>query len=146
MERSLKAVRSILVVEDDKMLREALEFYLDEYAEVDSAADRREAEAKALARVKQGRIPYNLLLIDINLLNGEDGKACLAALRRVSSCAQVPALAMTGYPANRTLTAACDQAGFFAVLEKPFLVAEMEAVLCAEGLTLLSRRSYEPAA
>ena len=116
------APRSILLVEDDSMLREMLAFMLsDQGYTVVEAADGSQA-IHALDR--QGDAPaFSLMLLDV-MLPGIDG---LEVLRRMTERGdQIPVVAMS---ASHARLAAAEQAGARVTLAKPFEMTELVSVV-----------------
>jgi len=128
-------MRSILVVDDEKSIRDSLEGVLgDEGYEVSSAAS---AEA-ALKRVRQGQ-PPDLVLLDI-WLPGMDGIEALKELK--SSNPDIPVIMISGHGTVETAVRAT-KLGAYDFLEKPLslekVVLTVEHALERERLRLENR-------
>jgi two-component system phosphate regulon response regulator OmpR len=105
----------ILVVDDDRRLRELLRKYLAENDfRVTTASD------AATARAKLGGLQFDLIVLDV-MMPGEDGIALTASLRQISD---VPILLLTarGEPADRISGL---EAGADDYLAKPFEPREL---------------------
>ncbi len=114
--------RTILVVEDDPMLRELLAYMVSAQGyEVVEAADGGEA-IQALDQ-QEARHPFSLVLLDV-MLPGIDG---LDVLRhRAERGYAVPIVAMS---ASHAHLAAAEQAGAQVALAKPFEMAQLLGLL-----------------
>ncbi len=111
---------SILVVDDEKVVRESLtNWFTEEGYEVDCAADAPEALRRLAGR------RYDLLLVDIRM-PGMDGMELQRRLREQDEEAAV--IIMTGYASVETAVAALKQ-GAFDYVTKPFDPDEFSAVV-----------------
>jgi two-component system CheB/CheR fusion protein len=104
---------SVLLVENDPISREALEFILAYYgARIVSAESMRDALS-----CYEDALP-SIVVSDIGLPD-EDGCALIRAIRaRELGGERTPAIAISGFPSRETGERAC-QAGFDAFLRKP---------------------------
>lgn len=114
----------ILVLEDNAESRLLLRHLLARAFEAEIVA--RADDALEHAR----RVPFDLMLLDINLGEKRTGVDVLAELRRLPGYADVPALACTAYalPGDRERFLA---AGFQGYVSKPFVKAELLGALGA---------------
>ncbi len=118
------ADRKILVVDDDKRLRELLQRYLGEQGFFVRAAENAEAMDKALARDS-----FDLLVLDL-MLPGEDGLSICRRLRANDAQLAIVMLTAKGDEIDRIVGL---EMGADDYLPKPFspreLVARIQAVL-----------------
>ncbi len=105
----------ILLVEDDESIVSSLtEYLIGEGFSVESASGQREAEE--LLRSRQ----YELLLVDINLSNGNGFSVCVAAKAR----AEVPVIFLTASSDENSIVAGLDL-GADDYISKPFRPREL---------------------
>lgn len=111
---------TILLVEDDRVSREALEFILAYYGALVVSTDSVSEALKSF-----GQRPPTILVTDIGL-PVSDGYALLRAIRtREGGCgSRTPAIAVSGYPSRETDRRA-RQAGFDAFLRKPVEISRL---------------------
>jgi CheY-like chemotaxis protein len=109
---------TILVVEDDPMLRELIAFMMSAqgYAIVEAADGRQAIQALDKQGADSG---LSLMLLDL-MMPGVDGLGVLQ--HRAEHGYQVPVVAMS---ASHSQLAAAEQAGAQAVLPKPFEMADL---------------------
>lgn len=112
---SAHSQHAVLLVEDDEGTREFLEMALSPTFAIDVAA----TAADALDIVRQGKVMYDLFLLDISLRPGPGGVAVLKALRAMEDYRATPAVAITAYHPDAAPERFMD-AGFDGYLRKPF--------------------------
>jgi len=113
--------RSVLLVEDEELLRQALDRTLSEAGFVVSAA---ESAEKALGRLDDGELP-DLLISDVSL-PGMPGPELALLLRERAP--DLPVLLMSGYAAHPLPTGLVGRA---AMIDKPFPTRELLAQIAA---------------
>lgn len=111
--------RRILVVEDDRDMRELFSLLLGELFDLHAVA--RAEEALRIARSEQP----DAVLLDV-LLPGMDGIACLQALRRDVRTAEIPTILVSAHPDESIRLRSFEQ-GATDYLAKPFLAQELVA-------------------
>ncbi len=119
----LRGQPRVLVVEDYAPTRQLVSAYLKASATVHCV----NGPAGALA-VAAGRAHFDLVLLDINLGEGESGEELLPRLRAGAACAQARFVAMTAYalPGDQDRFL---RMGFDGYLAKPFTRAELTRAL-----------------
>lgn len=138
MAATIHGAPTLLLVEDDAAVRDALTMLLSDRYVVESVANSAQALARVFARQTQRLAPHDVLLIDLLLGNGPDGIQCLRLLRSYSrhGGADAPAIAITGL-FGAAVERRCAEAGFATLLPKPFapeaLEATIHALLAADG-------------
>ena len=117
---------SILVVDDEPLLREIFKEYLSERGfTVDTAEDAFEAMEKA------NSLPYEVIFLDIKM-PGMDGVEALERLKEIQP--EACFVLMTGYwDQTRYLQEQAEKIGIYRLLEKPFEMEEI-ARLVEEAL------------
>lgn len=114
MDESSSEQRSILVVEDDRYIREALSMILqDEGYEVESAPDGQEA-----LEVLRTHRPFSLILLDL-MLPVMNGTRFREVQREDPRQGQVPVIVMSADRGGETSAAALEAAAF---LPKPIAI------------------------
>lgn len=112
----------ILLVEDDLITNEVIQFYLKNDFIVDIALD----EQQASGQMKNNK--YFAVLLDINLGKGGSGLNVLKELRKTPGLEKLPVIAETAFALNgdseEFLTAGCNY-----YLSKPYMKQELLNVL-----------------
>lgn len=112
----------ILIVEDDPITNEVIQFYLKNEYLVDVAV----TEQQALAFIKSNK--YFAVLLDINLGRGGNGLNVLKEIRKIPALKNLPVIAETAFALNgdaeEFLGAGCNY-----YLSKPFIKPELINVL-----------------
>lgn len=118
----------ILVVDDEKVIREFLrDFLSDQGYETDLATDGKEA----LDKIK--RLNYDLVITDIKMPNA-DGIEVLKKVKRKNSNTEV--IIITGYPSLDT-EAECKNFGAAGYIVKPFQINQIKLLV---GRALKSKK------
>jgi len=112
----------ILSVEDNQDTRILLKHQLGDQFEVTFASGVEEA----LEAIDSSS--FELLLIDINLGEGESGAAFLREAREMETMAEVPAIALTAYGMPGDGDALLEE-GFDGYVSKPYVKAELLAAI-----------------
>jgi len=110
---------TVLVVEDDAIVREGLRIMMEQWGHAVLAA---ESCAEALGFVAAGRTP-DVIVTDYRLADNRTGTEVIREMRRVVGRA-VPAILVTGDTAPERLAEA--EAGNFRVLHKPVVANELQ--------------------
>lgn len=121
------ALKNILVVEDKQIHREAVERLLKGDYSVTVAADRESAESRLAQSC------FDLVILDSNIPYGEGGEASrdeswafLAAFRKES---KAPVIMVVSYPVDKVFRSKAEKFNITAILEKPFLRAELHTAV-----------------
>lgn len=122
----MSAERPILIVDDDRALRETLSEQLTVDGEFSSAEAGSVAEAEELLTGKQAR--YDAIILDVGLPDG-DGRDLCARLRRQG--VKVPIIILTGSDDEADVVRGLD-AGANDYIAKPFRLAELLARVRAQ--------------
>lgn len=108
----------ILLVEDDLITNEVIQFYLKDDFIVDVAL----TEQQALGYIKNEK--YFAVLLDINLGRGGNGLNVVKEIRKISGLEKLPVIAETAFALNgdadEFLSAGCNY-----YLSKPFIKQEL---------------------
>jgi DNA-binding response OmpR family regulator len=118
--------RPILIVEDDAALRATLAEQIAQ--EGDFTADEAESAAEATAKLADGDVRYDAILLDIGLPDG-DGRDFCAKLRRDGK--RMPVIMLTGADAESDVVRGLD-AGANDYIAKPFRLPELLARVRAQ--------------
>ena len=118
--------RPILIVEDDAALRATLAEQIA--MEGDFTADEAESAAEATAKLADGDVRYDAILLDIGLPDG-DGRDFCAKLRRDGK--RMPVIMLTGADAESDVVRGLD-AGANDYIAKPFHLSELLARVLAQ--------------
>jgi DNA-binding response OmpR family regulator len=118
--------RPILIVEDDAALRATLAEQIAQ--EGDFTADEAESAAEATAKLADGDVRYDAILLDIGLPDG-DGRDFCAQLRRDGK--KMPVIMLTGADAESDVVRGLD-AGANDYIAKPFRLPELLARVRAQ--------------
>ena len=118
--------RPILIVEDDAALRATLAEQIA--MEGDFTADEAESAAEATAKLADGDVRYDAILLDIGLPDG-DGRDFCAKLRRDGK--RMPVIMLTGADAESDVVRGLD-AGANDYIAKPFRLPELLARVRAQ--------------
>ena len=114
--------KRILIVEDDSITNEVIQFYLKN----DFIADIALTEQQALGYLRSKK--YFAVLLDINLGRGGNGLNVLKELRKMPGLEKLPVIAETAFALNgdadEFLSAGCNY-----YLSKPFIKPELLNVL-----------------
>jgi two-component system, OmpR family, phosphate regulon response regulator PhoB len=113
--------RTVLICEDEPMLRELIRVSLDSSYRFREAATVGEAEAAL------GSGAPDVVLIDL-MLPGGSGIDVLRALRRIVSDRHVPAIVISAWSTDAYRSAAAE-AGADAFVSKPFVPEELAALV-----------------
>jgi CheY-like chemotaxis protein len=113
----------VLVLDDDEDIREVLSLTL-----AMAGAQTGVAASAAQARAVLQDFRPDIFLTDISM-PGEDGIAFLASVRAMPHLRHVPAVAMTALELTPTLRARLNEAGFRALLAKPFGALQLEQLV-----------------
>ncbi len=112
----------VLIVEDDPITNEVIQFYLKNQYLVDVAV----TEQQALGFIKSKK--YFAVLLDINLGRGGNGLNVLKEIRKIPELKNLPVIAETAFALNgdaeEFLGAGCNY-----YLSKPFIKPELINVL-----------------
>jgi FixJ family two-component response regulator/PAS domain-containing protein len=93
-----KPVAAILVIEEEKGMRDLLSIGLEQVGHFVTATA---SAAEALSIVQSGKFAPDAILADVNLAEGMDGVTTIAELRRSLGC-HIPALVLTGNISSQT--------------------------------------------
>ena len=118
--------RPILIVEDDAALRATLAEQIA--MEGDFTADEAESATEAAAKLADGDVRYDAILLDIGLPDG-DGRDFCAKLRRDGK--KMPVIMLTGADAEQDVVRGLD-AGANDYIAKPFRLPELLARVRAQ--------------
>ncbi len=120
------AAKKILVMDDDKTIREIMEAMLTFIGcSVVEACDGKEAIALYLQAKKEGT-PFDLVIMDLTIPGGIGGKEAITTLLALDHTAK--AVVSSGY-ANDPIMANYQEYGFCGVLSKPFKIDELNKVI-----------------
>ncbi len=112
----------ILLVEDDLITNEVIQFYLKDNFIVDIAL----TEQQALGYIKNEK--YFAVLLDINLGRGGNGLNVVKEIRKIPGLEKLPVIAETAFALNgdsdEFLSAGCNY-----YLSKPFIKPELISLL-----------------
>lgn len=113
----------ILAVDDDAVILEILEMFLDsiDYSNVTIASSAKEA----LERIEEADRPFECILLDINM-PGTSGIELLPRIRKIDAYAHTPIIMLTALN-DRAHIAAAFKAGAWDYIVKPFEMFELEA-------------------
>ncbi len=106
-----KPTRTILLVEDDKDILDALKLLLRDADYAVVATD----NGKYLEDLSRNKLP-DIILMDI-LLSGKDGRDIIRKLKNQEHTKSIPVILISAYPEAKTLW---KQSGADDFLEKPF--------------------------
>lgn len=109
----IKKPLHILVVEDNKINSELMEYHLGEVAKVDIALSGEIAISKAHLNL------YDMILLDIHLGTGINGFAVQKTIRAIENYRNVPIIAVTGWASEADEKEILSR-GFNGFLAKPF--------------------------
>jgi len=104
----------ILVVEDDRIMREILSIFLTEYGNIVSVS----CGEEAIIECKSG--VFDLVLMDIKSNNGKDGIETFKIIRDIEKYKDIPVVAITGCAMNGDKERILNE-GFNGYLAKPFI-------------------------
>lgn len=105
--------KNVLVVEDNIINKEVIEYFLKDYCSVDYSLNGFDALEKCKLQ------KFDLILMDINLGEGIDGVETLTKLRRIPNYETIPVVAVTGV-ASFSTRPKLTSAGFIEIIIKPF--------------------------
>jgi CheY-like chemotaxis protein len=116
----------IVVMDDDAMVRRAVGTLLRSLGhEVELAEDGASAVEKYREAMRAGQ-RFDAAILDLTVRGGLGGVEAVSELLRIDP--DVRAIVSSGY-SDEPAVADCHRYGFRAALQKPYTVAEMEAVL-----------------
>jgi PAS domain S-box-containing protein len=129
------AAKKILIMDDDKTIREIMEAMLTFIGcSVAQACDGKEAIALYLQAKKEGA-PFDLVIMDLTIPGGMGGKEAITTLLALDHTAK--AVVSSGY-ANDPIMANYQEYGFCGVLSKPFKIDELNKVIATIVPTTMS--------
>ncbi len=114
--------RHILLLDDEKAVRDALSRVLKARGHQCSTAPTGEVLLEILERGRQTGIQYDLAILDIKIVGGLGGIETLQKIRQSGST--MPVVSMSGYPVE-TVFDGVDTSGFVGHLEKPFSAEQL---------------------
>jgi PAS domain S-box-containing protein len=115
-----------LIMDDEKIVRETMGAALYRMGyEVVEAADGKEA-LSLFSSAGDGRRPFDLVILDLVVHNGMDGKETVKAIR--AQDINIPVFAVSGYADDPAMSHP-DQFGFTASICKPFSRGELKEML-----------------
>jgi len=125
--------RRILLLDDEKAVRDALTRLLKARGHLCSTAPTGEILLEILERSQQSGIEFDLAILDIKIVGGMGGIETMQRIAEMDS--SLPVISMSGYPIE-TLFDDVENTRFAGHLEKPFsaqrLSAEIERI-CTPG-------------
>ncbi|MDD3815743.1 MAG: PAS domain S-box protein [Desulfocapsaceae bacterium] len=129
------AAKKILIMDDDKTVREIMEAMLAFIGcSVEQACDGKEAIALYIQAKEEGS-PFDLVIMDLTIPGGMGGKEAISTLLALDHTAK--AVVSSGY-ANDPIMANYREYGFCSVLSKPFKIDELNKVIATIVPTTMS--------
>jgi len=121
-----KKSRRILVLDDEKAVRDALTRLLQSQGYQCSTAATGEILLDILERGNQTDIKYDLAILDIKIAGGIGGIETMHRIVEIDR--SIPVISMSGYPVE-TLFDEKNSIGFVGHLEKPFSAKELSVAI-----------------
>ncbi len=116
----------VLIMDDEKMIRDMLAQMLGRMGFVVTAAANGQDAVKLFAAARNSAAPFRAVILDLTIPGGMGGKQAVAQIRKLDH--QVPVVVASGYSEDAAI--ASPQAfGFTAAIEKPFRSSDLATTL-----------------